>query len=181
MGTSTRRWLFLLLAAILGGLAALGFERGLVALRPDPIPTPSPIVALPTGAPPVVVIPTISHTAAPPPAPGDAAAEVAAVRGMLAQQSGLLLVARAERHTALAATALVSNDFMGADRELVAARAALDSAFGLVGEDLKQVIDGQRREIARMRSDLQVDPEGMDERLRATQDLLLGLIVAPAP
>jgi hypothetical protein len=88
---------------------------------------------------------------------------------------------RAERHTALAAAALQTNDFAVADRELVAARTALDGAFGLVPEDLKQVVDGQRREVARMRAELDLDPEGMDQRLRATQDLLLGLVVPPAP
>jgi hypothetical protein len=106
---------------------------------------------------------------------------VAGLQAALAHQGGLLLVARAERHTGLAAEALRWNDFAAADRELVAARAALDSAFGLLSEDLKQVIDGQRRELGRMRSDLRLNPEGMDQRLRAAQDLLLGLIVPAGP
>jgi hypothetical protein len=32
-----------------------------------------------------------------------------------------------------------------------------------------------------MRAELDLDPEGMDQRLRATQDLLLGLVVPPVP
>ena len=172
-------WLLLLLAAMLGGVAALGLDRGVALLESRSGPDSAATAAPATAAPAVIVLPTISSTAAPTAASGDTAAEVAVLRSQLAQQAGLLLVARAERHTGLAAAALTTNDFAGADRELVAARAALDSAFGLVAEDLKQVIDGQRREVGRMRSDLQINPEGMGDRLRATQDLLLGLIVPP--
>jgi hypothetical protein len=103
------------------------------------------------------------------------------VRADLAQQGALLLVSRSERHIALASAALLTNDFGVADRELVAARTALDDAFGLVTEDLKQVIDVQRREVGRIRSELHIDPENSDEQLRATQDLLLGLIVPATP
>ncbi len=170
----------LLLAAVLGGLAALSFDRGLQAMRPPPTPGLTPTAPLPTREPPVVVVlPTTQRTTEPTPVPGEPAAQIAALRSALAQQGGLLLIARAERHTALASDALGLNDFGAADRELVAARSALDNAFSLVPEDLKQVIDGQRREIARIRADLQLDPEGMDGRLRATQDLLLGLIAPP--
>ena len=175
-------WLLLLAAALLGGLAALGFDRGLQALRPAPTLVVSPTAPLPTREPPVVVVlPTINSTAAPTAASGDPAAQIASLRSSLAQEGGLLLVMRAERHTSLAANALQLNDFAGADRELVAARTALDGAFGLVPEDLKQVIDAQRLEVARMRADLDLDPEGMDQRLHATQDLLLGLVVPPSP
>lgn len=174
-------WLFLVLAAFLGGIAALAFDRSLAALRQEQNRGTLAATPLPTREPPVVVVlPTTNATAAPTAAPGDTAAEVAMLRGALSQHGGLLLVARAERHTALAAEALAVNDIVGADRELVAARAALDSAFGLLGENLKQVVEGQRREVGRMRSELQINPEGMDQRLRATQDLLLGLIV-PSP
>lgn len=175
-------WALLIFAALLGGIAALSFDRGIAALSPAPTPVVLPTAPLPTREPPVVVVlPTVDSTAAPTAAPGDQAAQIAALRGALAQQGGLLLVTRAERHLSLAASALGSNDLSVADRELVAARAALDSAFGFVPEDLKQVIDGQRREVARMRADLQLNPEGMVGRLRATQDLLLGLIALPAP
>lgn len=167
-----------MLAAFLGGIAALLFDRGFAALRNAQNSSATPVLPLSTREPPdVVMLPTTVATASPTAAPGDTAAEVAVLRGALGQQGGLLLVARAERHTALAAEALAVNDIAVADRELVAARAALDSAFGLLSEDLKQVIDGQRREVGSMRSELQVNPEGMDQRLRATQDLLLGLIV----
>jgi hypothetical protein len=170
---------WLLGAAILGGIAALAFDRALSAMLAGGVPFSVTATALPTREPPVVVVlPTTVNTSVP--APGDGA-RVGALQDALVQQGGLLLVARAERHTALAAEALRWNDAATADRELVAARAALDSAFGLLSEDLKQVIDGQRREVGRMRSELQINPEGMDQRLRAAQDLLLGLIVPPAP
>ncbi len=175
-------WWLLLSAAILGGIAALLFERALTMLRPGDAELAATAAALITPEPPVVVVlPTTNSTAVPTPPTGDAAAHIAGLQAALAQQGGLLLVARAERHTGLAAEALRSNDFAAADRELVAARAALDSAFGLLSEDLKQVIDGQRRELGRMRSDLRLNPEGMDQRLRAAQDLLLGLIVPARP
>ena len=177
MGPRASQWLLLLLAAALGGLTALVLERAVsgLALAPRASPTPP----LPTAEVPVVTLPTAVSVAAPSGPSGESGAEVAALGSALAQHGGLLLVSRAERHTALAAAALLANDVAIADRELVAARAALDGAFALVPEDLKQVIDGQRREVGRMRSELQLDPEGMDERLRATQDLLLGLIVPP--
>lgn len=174
-------WWLLLGAAILGGIAALAFDRALTALLSDSAAREVAVTALATREPPVVVVlPTTDSTGAPAPATGDSS-DVAALQSALVQQGGLLLVARAERHTALAAEALRWNDSTTADRELVAARAALDSAFNLLSEDLKQVIDGQRREVGRMRSELQINPEGMDQRLRAAQDLLLGLIVPPAP
>lgn len=174
-------WWLLLGAAILGGIAALAFDRALTAILPGTASNRVTSTVLATREPPmVVVLPTINSS--PVPAPGvDDPSHVAALQNALVQQGGLLLVARAERHTALAAEALRWNDSTTADRELVAARAALDSAFGLLSEDLKQVIDGQRREVGRMRSELQINPEGMDQRLRAAQDLLLGLIVPPTP
>jgi len=172
-------WWLLLGAAILGGIATLVFERALDALLPAGPTAGVTITALATREPQaVVVLPTANSTSVPVPVTGDAA-NVAALHDALMHQGGLLLVARAERHTALAAEALRLNDSATADRELVAARAALDSSFGLLSEDLKQVIDGQRREVGRMRSELQINPEGMDQRLRAAQDLLLGLIVPP--
>jgi hypothetical protein len=174
-------WWLLLGAAILGGIAALAFDRALTALQSSAVIPARMATANPTREPPIVVIlPTANSTAIPTPATVDAA-QISALQAALVQQGGLLLVSRAERHTALAAEALRGNDASTADRELVAARAALDSAFVLLSEDLKQVIDGQRREVGRMRSELQVHPEGMDQRLRAAQDLLLGLIVPPAP
>ncbi len=173
-------WLTVLVAAAIGGLVALSVDRGLQALQPVATPVALPTTPLPTREPPVVVVlPTTNSTAAPTPAAGDLSAQVAALRSSLSQQGGLMLVARAERHASLAANALTANDFPAADRELVAARAALDGAFGFVPEELKQVIDVQRREVARMRAEMELDPEGMDARLRATQDLLLGLIVPP--
>ncbi len=174
-------WLLLLLAGAAGGIAALGVDRGLQALRPVPTAIVSPTALVPTREPPVVVVlPTVNSTTAPTPAPEDPAAQIASLRSSLSQQGGLLLIMRAERHTSLASDALLTNDVAVADRELVAARSALDAAFGLVPEDLKQVIDGQRREVARMRAELELDPEGMDQRLRESQDLLLGLVVPPS-
>jgi len=171
-------WLLLVLAGTLGGMAALGLERGMAALAPSIMPGAPEPAQLPTREPPlVVVLPTTNSTTAPTPASGDTAGEISALQSELTQQRALLLVLRAERHTSLASDALFTNDYAAAERELVAARAALDNAFGLVPEALKQVIDGQRREVASMRGDLQIDPEGMHERLRATQDLLLGVVV----
>src|ERR671933_2359530 len=93
-------WLLLLVAAALGGLAALGFDRSLQALRPTPTPVVLPTVPLPTREPPVVVVlPTTNSTAAPTPVSEDPAGQIAALRGSLAQEGGLLLVLRAERHT----------------------------------------------------------------------------------
>src|ERR671932_2524075 len=125
-------WLLVLVAALLGGLAALGFDRGLQALRPAPTLVVSPTAPLPTREPPVVVVlPTINSTAAPTAASGDPAVQIASLRSSLAQEGGLLLVMRAERHTSLAANALKINDLDGPDRGLVAARTAIDGAFSL--------------------------------------------------
>src|SRR5918997_6099143 len=110
MARRAAQWGVLLLAAILGGLAALSFDRGLQAMRPTPTPGLTPTAPLPTREPPVVVVlPTTQSTVAPTPAPGDPVAEIAALRGALAQQGGLLLIARAERHAALALDAFVLN------------------------------------------------------------------------
>jgi hypothetical protein len=171
------QWLLLTISATLGGLVALGVREGVTSLRtPQSTPTPSAVVE-------AVVQPLPTPTSSPVvnAAPGSAEAMLALVRADLAQQGALLLVSRSERHIALASAALLTNDFGVADRELVAARTALDDAFGLVTEDLKQVIDVQRREVGRIRSELHIDPENSDEQLRATQDLLLGLIVPATP
>lgn len=180
----TPQWLRLVGIAVLGGLIATALLLGMAWVFYVPGRFPIPTTPIPTAqsVQSVVIVlptPTVGPTA-PPAKPGDPAAEIATLRSMLDEQGGLMLISRAERHTALAADSLASNDFAVADRELVAARGALDGAFVLVPEDLKQVIDGERREVARIRSELQIDPEGMDERLRATQDLLLGLIVPPS-
>ncbi len=173
------QWLQLLLSATLGGIVALGLGAGVTSLRTSP-PEPTPTTAVATQEV-IELLPTI----APPPvvnvSPGSIDAQLATMRADLAQQGALLLVSRSERHIALASAALLTNDFGVADRELVAARTALDDAFGLVPEDLKQVIDVQRQEVGRIRSELQIDPENSDEQLRAAQDLLLGLIVPATP
>jgi hypothetical protein len=171
------QWVLLLVCAVAGGFVALGANAGVAVLR-RPLPTPSPTIvveALVELAPAPTNPPTVDA------APGSLEETIALLRADVAQQGALLLVSRSERHIALASAALLSNDFGVADRELVAARTALDDAFGLVPEDLKQVIDEQRREVGRIRSELRIDPENSDEQLRATQDLLLGLIVPPTP
>ncbi len=177
-----RRWgigALLVAAGIIGGLVALGGERGAARLFPAPTPVPAPTATPAPTAPPVVVERATSvPTAAPTSLPSDRVSQqLGQLQQQVAQQAGLLLVSRAERHLALASNSLRENDLVKVNQELVAAQATLDRAFEQVSEDLKQAIDSQRREVGRVRADLQVAPELLDERLRAMQDQLLVLAV----
>lgn len=179
----TPRWsLFglLLLAALLGGLFALGAEHGVVALMPSPAPTPT-ATSQPTPTartiviPPPTPLPTL--TAATPLAAESQNQQLVQLKQQLALQQALVFVLRAQQHVALAAGSLNENDLTKTNQELVAAHAALDRAFEQVPEELKQGIDSERREIGRVRADLYISPEGLDDRLRAMQDRLLVLTV----
>ncbi len=177
-----RPWLalfgLLLLAALLGGILALGAEHGLVALVPTPTPTASPQpTLLPTPLPIIVEPATALPTPAPTPLPADVQGQqVAQLKQQVAQQESLLFVMLAQQHLALGGEALEVNDLVRANQELVAAHAALDHAFEHAAEDLKQVIDNERHEVSRVRADLYIAPEGLDDRIRTMQDQLLALV-----
>lgn len=169
----------LLAAAFGGGVVALLAERTVVALLPRATPTTTPTgTPPPTPLPVVVIAPTVAATARATPLPGDEMSQqLSQLQSQVAQQEGLILVAAAEDHLTLATESLVQNDLVVVNQELVAAHAALDRAFDRVGEDLKQVIDNQRREMGRVRTDLYLAPEGLDLRLRAMRDQLLALTI----
>ncbi|MBA3945549.1 MAG: hypothetical protein H0X37_13400 [Herpetosiphonaceae bacterium] len=168
----------LLLAALLGGILALGAEHASLALAPAPTPTVSPVpTPLPTPLPMIVEPATVLPTPAPTPLPADAQGQqVAQLTQQVAQQESLLLVMLAQQHLALAHEALGANDLVRANQELVAAHAALDHAFERAAEELKQVIDNERHEVSRVRADLYIAPEGLDDRIRTMQDQLLALV-----
>lgn len=165
-------------AAFVGGLMALGVERGLTAIVSTPTPTLGPTAtARSTQIPIVLVLPTEQPTIIATPLPRDVLGQqVTELRQQVDELKGLLLVGQAQDHLALAGASLAQNDLTKTNQELVAAHAALDRAFAQVGEALKQVVDNQRREVGRVRADLYIAPEGLDIRLRTMQNQLLALM-----
>lgn len=160
-------------AAFVGGLAAFGVERAFQAGMPQAMATRTPVPTSQVAAQP---LPTTIPTPMPTPRAGDQLGrQLAETQQQMIQMEGLLLVQRATAHVALANDSLERNDLVTTNQELVAAHAALDGAFERVGEALKQVIDNQRREVGRVRADLYIAPEGLDDRLRTMQDQLLAL------
>lgn len=75
-----------------------------------------------------------------------------------------------------AVNALAVNDRSEADRALLAARQALDRAYQLSAEQSRDPIDQIRLQIARLRDDLDIRPEGADRRLRQLRRLVLALV-----
>lgn len=75
-----------------------------------------------------------------------------------------------------AVNALAVNDRSEADRALLAARQALDRAYQLSAEQARDPIDQIRLQIARLRDDLDIRPEGADRRLRQLRRLVLALV-----
>jgi hypothetical protein len=75
-----------------------------------------------------------------------------------------------------AAAALVLSDRSEADRALLAARQALDRAYQVSLEPLRDPIDQLRLQIALLRDDLDLRPEGADRRLRQLRRLVISLV-----
>ncbi|GAC1353663.1 MAG: hypothetical protein NVSMB42_10020 [Herpetosiphon sp.] len=165
------------LAAAVGAIVALGADRGVQRLTalPTPISAPS---ATPLDTPTAFLIqlapavPTPAPTLMP---PDLQAQQVNRLQQQVREQRGWLHILSAQQHIVLAGDALHMNDLLRANQELVAAHAALDRAYQFLSEDLKQVLDNERREVGRVRADLVVAPEGLGDRLHTLQDQLLAL------
>lgn len=171
-------WLVVLVTALLASVLTLSLDRTITALRSDTTPTPTigPVQQF------VVVVETPEPEPEPSAIPGDDTE--AALRDMLQQQAryqGFTFVHKAIWQLAFASEALIANDGTRADRELDAARAALDEALRLLPEDLKPQIQNERLQIGRIRADLEIDPRGLDEELRRMRDRLLTLIAPQLP
>lgn len=181
MAPATRRVpLVLVIAAtaLLAAITTLALDRGITALQtPDVTPTPAP-----TLQPVVVLLPTPIPEAQPSIVAGD---EQQALLAELQRRSTLqyayTFVSKTHEQITLALEALQSNDVAAADRELVQANVSLDTAFGLVPEELRPQIDQERRELGRIRGDLVIDPRGLDYDLRQMRDRLLSVITLPPP
>ena len=169
-------WLLVVLTAVLTAALTLGLDRGIAALRVVPTPLasnnalPQPVV--------VEIVPP-----APEPEPSAIPADelerqLLQLQQQAAQHQGTTFVLKTERQISFALEALTVNDMARADRELVAAKASLDEALGLVAEDLKPLIATERLEIGRMRADLEINPKGLDEDLRRLRARLMDLIAS---
>ena len=166
-------WLVVLVTALLSALLTIGLDRGVRALRSQPVATPT----LGQIAPVVVVIETPVPAIAPTVAGLDDPEQLfRQLQQQNAQHLGYTFVQKAERQITFALEALSTNDSARADRELDAARTSLDEAFRLLPEELKPQIDTERLEIGRIRADAEINPRGIDEDLRRMRDRLLSLI-----
>jgi hypothetical protein len=173
--TALRRmpvWVMVLAAALLAALLTLALDRGIAALRSE-----AATVATVEPQSIVVMIETPEPEVEPSVLPDDEEQRLLRqIQQQSAQHLGATFVLKAERQVTLAMEALTTNDSARADRELVAAQASLDAAFGLVSEDLKPQLDTERLEIGRIRADLEINPRSLDEDLRKMRDRLLSLI-----
>jgi len=168
-------WVIVVASALLAAVLTLALDRGIAMLRTQPTTAPTAQSLQPV----VVVIETAVPELEPSVLPDD---EEQRLLWQLQQQSaqhlGATFVLKAERQVTLAMEALTINDKARSDRELVAAQASLDEAFRLVSEDLKPQINTERRELGRIRADLEINPRSLDEDLRKMRDRLLSLIVS---
>jgi hypothetical protein len=166
-------WVMMLAAALLAAVLTLALDRGIAALRAQS----GTVATVESQQPVVVMIETPEPEIEPSVLPDDEERRLLRrIQQQSAQHLGVTFVLKAERQVTLAMEALTTNDSARADRELVAAQASLDAAFGLVSEDLKPQIDTERFEIGRIRADLEINPRSLDEDLRKMRDRLLSLI-----
>jgi hypothetical protein len=166
-------WLVVFVTALLSAILTLGLDRGVRALRSQPVASPTPAQVAPV----VVVIETPEPEILPTIAGLDDQAQLfRQLQQQGAQQLGYTFVQKAERQITFALEALTINDGARVDSELDAARTSLDQAFRLLPEDLKPQIDTERLEIGRIRADVEINPRGIDEDLRRMRDRLLSLI-----
>lgn len=169
-------WLIVGVTALVAALLTLGLDRGITALRVVPTPT---VIATAPAQNVVISIATPEPVPEPSEIPADAMErQLLALEQQAAQGRGTTFVLKTERQVSFALEALAGNDVARADRELVAAKASLDEAFGLVGEELKPQIDKERLEIGRVRGNLEINPRGLDEDLRQLRARLMDLIAA---
>lgn len=166
-------WLVVAATALLSAGLTLGLDRGIQALRSQPVPSPTPGQVAP-----IVVVIETPEPEIPPPVAGldDQAQLFRQLQQQSAQHLGYTFVQKAERQISFAIDALMSNDNAQADRELDAARLSLNEAFRLLPEALKPQIDTERLELGRIRADVGMNPRGIDEDLRLMRDRLLSLI-----
>jgi hypothetical protein len=121
-------WLVVLLTALLAAVLTLGLDRGLAALQVQPTPT-----ATVPGPPPQVIVQldTPSPEIVPTALPADEQARLLQqLSQQVGQQQGMTFVGTTIWQISFALEALSVNDMGQADRELVAAKASLDEAFG---------------------------------------------------
>jgi len=167
-------------AALLAATLTLAADRLLLARReasapPTPTATLAPTSVAPTARPRVeVVLESLPPSGTLVPLPSDQRDRLVRELQQAAdaqRSTGLILTA--DRHVDLATEALLENNAAQADRELAAAKAALDEAFRLAPEDLKPQITNELFQVGRMRADLEINPRDLDQRLRALRDRLL--------
>ncbi len=142
--------------------------------RPAALPvTPSPTVVVPTAAAPTIAVPTAGLPLS------DAAQIRLDLRSLQSDRDQLWSVVYLLRSAVLlddAAAALVLGDRAEADRALLAARQALDRAYQVSLEPARDPIDQLRLQIALLRDDLDLRPEGADRRLRQLRRLVIALV-----
>jgi hypothetical protein len=166
-------WLLVASAALLAAVLTLTVDRGIAMLRLQP----PPMTVVPTVMPVSVVVQPPEPPLRPASLPaGEQEQLVQQLQQQSAWQWGCMFILKAERQIDLALDALTVNDMARADRELAAATTSLDEAFRLAPEDLKPQIDSERFTISRVRADLIVNPQDLDQELRRLRDRLLALI-----
>jgi hypothetical protein len=171
-------WILMVGAALLAATLTLAADRMLLARREasaPPTPTATPPSPTATPRPRVdVFVEAAVPSPSPSPLPSDQRDQVVrALQHAADTQRSTGLILTADRHVDLATEALLQNDASQADRELAAAKAALDEAFRLAPEDLKPQITNERFQIGRMRADLEVNPRDLDQKLRRMRHRLL--------
>lgn len=179
-GHARQQRLRALLPHLFTALFAVLISLGIQALLRSPPPQPLQGAAATSPAP----TPVPSATASSTPLPSlqtDTQVLNQEIIDLRAEQQSLrsaLYLMRAANLLADAESALSSNSIDEVERLLLTARVSLDHAYSISAEQEKGPIGEFRLQVGRLRDDLRLRPEGLDQRLRRLRADMLSLIDA---
>lgn len=165
--------------AVVAVALSLLLQAALPATQAVATPPPTaPATAAP--APPTATVepPLATPTPAPTPLAPDErilAQEILDLRAELRTSQSDTYLLLAALHLADAETALRVNNLDETERLLVTARVALDRAYERA-EVFKSPIDDFRAQVGKMREEVRIYPDGMDQRLRRLRQNILSLV-----
>lgn len=160
-----------LIAVTLSWVLQVNGRPGAAAEVPAALVTPTMLVRpTSTSAPPASTAPV-----GPLPDERILSQEIVDLRAAVDELRSALFLMRAANQLGDAETVLRSNDLPEVERLLVTVKVSLDRAYDYSAEQNKGPIGEFRLQVGRMREDLRVRPEGIDQRMRRLRQEMLNL------